>query len=248
MKAGEAAVRVAEAALLNTTLQREHCTMRSPITVKAGNLLVDEGNVIVSGQTALVTINQISPIDVFFSIQQRDLPLVKKHLANGTVRVRALFPYEEGGPEEGKVTFVDNTMDKVSLMIQLGATFENKTARLWPGQYVKVELGLAVDDNALVVPTRAVQTGRDNKYVYVVKADNSVEVRPVVVGDYSGDDAVVTGALSAGERVVTDGQFQLTRQSKVRIGPGGPATGAPEAPKGAGRKSGDAGSATRSDP
>ncbi len=245
--ADKALVRVSEASLLNAKLQREHCTLRSLIDGKAGNLLVDEGNVVMAATTALVTINQISPIDVFFSVQQRDLPTVKKYLAQGSVRVRALFPQEEGGPEEGKVTFVDNTMDRVSLMIQLGATFENKSGRLWPGQYVNVELGLAVDDNAVVVPTRAVQTGRDNKYVYVVEDDNSVQVRPVVVSDYSGDDAVVKGELAVGERVVTDGQFQLTRDSKVAVRANGSGKSGPGAAE-PGKKNAPVAGAKRSSP
>jgi multidrug efflux system membrane fusion protein len=230
VRANEAAVRADEAILKNARLQLERCTIHSPVDGKAGNVLVHEGNLVTTGaDTALVTINQVSPIDVFFSIPQHELPAVKEHMAGGKLRVKALFPQDTGGPEVGELTFVDNAMDKSSGTIRLGATFENKNERLWPGQYVNVSLILALQNDAVVVPAKAVQAGREGKYVYAIRKDGQgykVEMVNVTVGTISGDDVVILpeekkpdggAGLKVGDRVVTDGQFQLKKDSKVDI-------------------------------
>jgi multidrug efflux system membrane fusion protein len=119
-------------------------------------------------------------------------------------------------PEEGKVTFIDNNVDSTTGTITLKATFANQNRRLWPGQYVNVVLVLNKEPNALLVPSHAVQTGQNEQYVFVVKSDNTVEQRTVVVKRVAKNFAVITSGLSPNEQVVTDGQMQLTNGATVR--------------------------------
>ena len=237
--ANEAAVHAGEAIRENARIQLERCSIYSPVDGKVGNILVHEGNLVTTTvDTPLVTINQVSPIDVFFSIPQQELPTVKEHMAGGKLRVNVLFPQETGEPEVGELTFVDNAMDKSSGTIRLGATFENKDERLWPGQYVNVSLKLTLVNNAVVVPAAAVQIGRDSKYVYRIRNNGQgkrVEMVNVTVGTTSGDDVVILPeekkpggpeGLKVGDQVVTDGQFQLKKDTSVEIkGEGAPEKG-----------------------
>ena len=119
----------------------------------------------------------------------------------------------------GELTAVDNAVDATSGTIRLAATFDNKDERLWPGDYVDVTLKLATQNDAVVAPARAVQVGRDSKYVYVIKPDNTAELRPVTVRRISMDEVVVEEGLQKDERVVTDGQLRLTDGAKVEIVP-----------------------------
>ena len=239
--AGEATVLANKAALVSAGLQLERCTINSPLDGIAGNILVDEGNAVLQYVPSLVTINQIHPVDVFFSVPQKDLPAVQKYSALGTLKAKVLFPQESGEVEIGDLTFIDNSVDRVSGTITLGATFENKNERLWPGQYVDVTLVLAVENDAVVVPTKAVQVGRDGKFVFIVNAERKAETRPVTVGTVSESDTVVLTGLKTGEEVVTDGQFQLTEGAKTEMkGDGAGEKG--QASKGAAKGSGKKGS------
>ena len=208
----------ADGAVLNTAnLQLDRCTIRSPIDGKAGDILVNEGNLVKVDDVPLVMINRISPIDVFFSIAQKDFPAVKQFMAQGKLAVKAAIPEDAGAPEVGELTFVDNAVDEASRTIKLGATFENQDQRLWPGLYVNVTVSLTVQNDAVVVPAKAVQSGRDGKFVFVVKSDNTVDIRSVTAGSPSGEDMVILKGIAVGERVVTDGQFQLTKESTITI-------------------------------
>jgi membrane fusion protein, multidrug efflux system len=212
----DAEARADQAAIDAAKLQLEHCFIKCPIEGRAGNLLIHEGNLIKAGDDNLVTIKQIRPIEAFFSIPQKDLPMVKTFMERGTLRVEALPP-EEQAPEHGDLFFVDNAVDKTTGTILLGAVFPNEAERLWPGQYVHITLTLAEQSDATVVPSKAIQTGRDGKYVFVIRDDQSVEIRPVTVGTLSGDDVMVEKGLQAGDQVVTDGQFRLTAGSRIEI-------------------------------
>jgi membrane fusion protein, multidrug efflux system len=212
-----ATIHADEAAVDNAKLQLERCSIRSPIAGKAGDLLVDEGTLIKANDIPLVTINQIHPIEVFFSIPQADLPAVRAHMAQGKLKVRVSLPKAEGPPEEGELFFVDNTIDKGTGTVQLAGMFGNEREMLWPGQYVNVALVLSVRKDAIVVPAAAVQVGRDGKFVYILRADRSVEIRPVMVGMTTEFEAVIEKGLQAGDCVVTDGQLRLTPGAKVEI-------------------------------
>jgi len=212
-----AVVKADQAAIVNARLQVERCSIRSPINGKAGDLLVSEGTLIKANDVPMVTINQMHPIEVFFSIPQAELATVRSQMAQRTLKVRAGLPKDSSPPEEGDLFFVDNTIDKGTGTLQLAGIFSNDRESLWPGQYVSVTLVLAVQKDALVVPSVAVQTGQEGKFVFAVKADNTVEVRPVKDLMATGPETVIEKGLQAGERVVTDGQLGLVPGSRIKI-------------------------------
>lgn len=214
------------AAVENARLQLEHCSIRSPIDGRAGNLLVDAGNVVKANDVALVTLNQVHPVEVFFSVPQRELPAIQRYRAAGRIEVRAAPPTDEARFETGELTFVDNAVDKGTGTIQLAATFPNLSDRLWPGQYVHVRLALATDANAVVAPASAIQTGRDGKYAFTIQEDSSVQLRLVTLRATVGNDAVIETGLQPGERIVTDGQLRLVPGAKVEIKADGASKGA----------------------
>ena len=209
-------VRADAAALENAQLDLVHCQIRSPIAGRAGNLLTYEGNLIKANDVPLVVINQITPIDVFFSVPQAELAQVRRYQAAGGLAVEVVLPEEPDRPERGRLTFIDNAVDVNTGAITLGATFENAAERLWPGQYVHVKLILAVPD-AVVAPVAAVQTGQNEQYVFVIKPDLTVEKRLVTVSQTVGEDALIADGLRAGEQVVTDGQLSLVQGAKVEL-------------------------------
>ena len=212
-----ATVQADEAAVDSARLQVEHCTIASPLGGRTGDLLVDQGNLVKSGDQVLVTIIQVQPIRVSFSIPQGVLPAVKKAMSLGKLEVRAMLPGDEGNPEVGELTFVDNSVDKTTGMIQLQATFTNPQERLWPGLFVNVGVVLSTDPDAIVVPAKAIQNGQKGKYVFVVKEGGTAEYRPVTVRRANTEIAVVDAGLAKGETVVTDGHLRLVQGSKVQI-------------------------------
>jgi multidrug efflux system membrane fusion protein len=171
-----------------------------------------------------MTINQVEPIYVTFSVPEGQLAAIKKYMAQGSLTVRARPQDAESGDEErGALTFVDNTVDVTTGTIKLKGTFPNGDHKLWPGQFVRVTLRLTTQQNAVVVPNEAIQTGQSGAFVYVVKQDRTVESRPVVTGTRVEQDMVVSDGLAVGETVVTEGQLRLAPGSKVvvRDGRGG---------------------------
>jgi multidrug efflux system membrane fusion protein len=210
-----AALRADQAAIRSAKLKVDYSTLRSPIDGRTGDLLVDLGNLVKAGDAPLVTINQIHPIQVVFALPQRDLPRVMEQMKASAPRVDAFAPGAEEAPVPGKVVLVDNAVDQTTGTIKVWAEFENADSRLWPGQLVNVVLTLRVQAGAVVVPSRAVQTGQKGTYVFVVGADAVAEQRPIAVDRTYGEDTVVAGGLRPGERVVTDGQLRLKPGSKV---------------------------------
>jgi membrane fusion protein, multidrug efflux system len=221
-------VRADEAAVDNARVQLSYATIRAPMSGMTGNLLVYEGNLVKANDTTpLVTITQASPVYVTFAVPEGELAKVNRARAAGPVRVEAALPSDETHPLAGELTFVDNAVDTTTGTIRLKATFANKERRLWPGQFVKVTITTGNQENALVVPAQAVQTGQDGSYVYVVKDDLTAEARPVKLG-FAGDGvAVVTKGVDAGERVVKDGQLRLFPGAKVELKTDTPRPGAP---------------------
>ncbi|HTS01221.1 MAG TPA: efflux RND transporter periplasmic adaptor subunit [Thermoanaerobaculia bacterium] len=213
-----ALVRADEAAVENARVQLSYATIRSPISGTTGNLLVYEGNLVkATDLTTLVTITQTKPIYVTFAVPEGELGKVNRARAAGPVRVEASLPSDASRPVEGVLTFVDNAVDTTTGTIRLKATFDNAERRLWPGQFVRVTVTTGVEQNAVVVPSQAVQTGQDGPYVYVVKDDMTVEPRPVKTGPSAEGVVVVAKGLAAGERVVTDGQLRLFPGAKVEL-------------------------------
>ena len=194
----------------------------SPMDGRTGNLMLHRGTVVKANpDNPIITINQINPIYVTFSVPQQVLPEIKQHMAKGKLKVTASIQGDEERPESGMLTFVDNIVDLTTGTIKLKGTFGNSDRRLWPGQYVNVALTLAEQPNAIVVPTQAIQTGQQGSYVFIVKSDLTAESRPVKVERNIDNQAVIESGLSAGEKVVTDGQIRLVPGAKVEIKNGG---------------------------
>jgi multidrug efflux system membrane fusion protein len=214
----EATVEADRAAVESAKVQLQYATISSPIAGRTGALMVHEGNLVRAADTApLVVINQVAPIYVSFAIPESRLPELKRFLALGTLQVEAKPPNDENPSSHGHITFVDNSVDQTTGTIRIKATFTNEDRRLWPGQFVNVIVALTKDPTAVVVPTAAVQVGQQGQYTYVVKADHSVEYRPVVVERTAGLETVVKSGLKPMETVVTDGQLRIVAGSKVSI-------------------------------
>jgi multidrug efflux system membrane fusion protein len=217
----EATVLADRAAVENARIQLGYCSIRSPIDGRTGIINIKRGNIIAAvGQPNaidLVTINQIIPIYVIFSVPEQNLPEIKKYMARGSLKVEALPPNDTSGGEQGLLTFIDNTVDKTTGTILLKGTFSNRGKKLWPGQFVNVVLTLTEDPNAVVVPSQAIQVGQEGQYVFVVKTDQTVETRPIVSGLTLNNETVIQKGLNSGEIVVTDGQLRLYPGAKVEI-------------------------------
>jgi len=236
-----AAIESSKAAVENAEVQLSYCQIPSPIDGRTGNLTVKQGNVVSANTVELMTINQIEPIYVTFSVPESQLTAIKRYMAMGTLPVRARPQDDETGVDEsGALTFVDNTVDVTTGTIKLKGTFLNAGHKLWPGQFVRVTLRLTTQANAVVVPNEAVQTGQNGSFIYVVKQDRTVESRPVTTGARVDQDMVVESGLEPGETVVTEGQLRLAPGSRVvvRDGRGGGGGGGGRGKKGGGGEGG----------
>jgi multidrug efflux system membrane fusion protein len=211
----DALVRADRAAVEKARLDLQYCDIHSPMDGRTGSLAVHPGNVVKANDTVLVTINQISPIYSSFSVPQKYLEQVRRS-AEGKLVVEA-WPAGAANAETGNVTFVDNAVDETTGTIRLKATFSNAQYRLWPGQFVDVVLTLGEQPRAIVIPSSAIQTGQAGTYVFVVKQDSTVEMRPVVVTRTQGNDTILEKGVAGGEQVVTDGQLNLVPGVKVSI-------------------------------
>ena len=213
-----AAIGASQATADNAKVQLGYTTIYSPIDGRTGNLTVKLGNVVTANNMDMMTINQVEPIYVTFSVPEANLPAIKKYMALGSLVVRSRPQDADTAEEErGALTFVDNTVDITTGTIKLKGTFPNTDHRLWPGQFVRVTLLLTTQSNAVVVPNQAIQTGQSGSFIYVVKEDKTVETRPVVAGARVGQDMVVNQGIDAGETVVIEGQLRLAPGSKVVV-------------------------------
>jgi multidrug efflux system membrane fusion protein len=216
----QAAVAADEAAIENAKVQLSYSSIYSPIDGHTSSLKLNRGNLVsANADDPLVTISQIRPIYVTFSIPQRQLPDLKKYSARGKLEVDALPPKDAGRPVRGELTFVDSGLNTQTGTIQLKGTFANTDERLVPGQFVNVVLKLTEEPNAITVPSQAVQSGQLGQFVYVIKPDKTAEMRPVTVGDAIESETVIRQGLKPGEQVVTDGQFNLVPGATVQVKP-----------------------------
>src|SRR5262249_52410335 len=157
-------------------VQITYTSIYSPIDGRTGSLLVNAGNLVKANDAPfLVAINQITPIYVEFSLPEQQLSEVKRYAASGKLKVLAIINSDRQNPAQGELTFIDNAVDTTTGTIKLKGTYPNKDHRLWPGQFVDVVLTLAVQPNAVTVPSVAVQNGQQGQYVYVVKGDKTAE-------------------------------------------------------------------------
>jgi len=212
----EAAVRADIAAVETAKVRLSYCTIQSPLDGRTGDLKVHEGN-LVKNDIVLVVINQVSPTYAAFSVPEQNLAEIRKYMAAGKLKVEASIPDQEGPSAVGELSFVDNTVDTELGTILLKATFPNRDGALWPGQFVNVTLTLTNEPDRIVVPAQAIQSGQQDRYVYVVTADSKAEFRPVVVERSLDGQAVVEKGLEPGEKVVTDGQLRLVPGAMVEV-------------------------------
>jgi multidrug efflux system membrane fusion protein len=215
----QATVQADRAAVQSYKVQLTYNTIKAPFAGRTGNLKVHLGNLVKENDTdnPMVVINQIAPIYVEFAVPEQLLADIKRYKAQGQLQVAAVIPQQEDRPAEGKLTFIDNAVDRETGTIKLKGTFANKEKRLWPGQFVSVVLTLARQPDAIVAPAQAIQSGQQGQYVFVVKDDLTAEARPVKVGREVEGEVVVLAGLRPGERVVTDGQLRLVPGAKVEV-------------------------------
>src|SRR5947209_4276330 len=215
----EATVAADRANIETATVQLTYATIKSPMSGRTGLLQVHPGNLIRAQDTnPIVTINKITPVYVSFSVPEAQLPALKRYMgAQGTLPATALPPTEIGTPSAGRINFIDNAVDPTTGTIKVKGTFPNEDRRLWPGQFVNVTVRLTSDPKALVGPSAAVQTGQQGTFVFVVKPDQTVELRTVAVARIAGDETVLASGVSPGDTVVTDGHLRLVPGSRISV-------------------------------
>jgi membrane fusion protein, multidrug efflux system len=226
IESAKAAIGAGEAAVQQVRVQLGYTTIRSPIDGRTGNLTVKQGNVVTANNMDMMTIVQVEPIYVTFSVPEAQLNAIKNYMAKGTLSVRAKPQDDDSTEEVGHLTFIDNTVDPTTGTIKLKGTFTNSDHKLWPGQFVRVTLRLTTQQNAVTVPNEAVQAGQNGQFVYVVKPDRTVDARPVTTGQRVDQDLVIQSGINAGDVVVTEGQLRLAPNNPnikvtVRDGRGG---------------------------
>ncbi len=216
-EAMKATLKADAAAVENAGLQLSYCSIYAPVSGRTGSLLVNQGNVVkANDDKPMVVINQVQPVYVTFSVPEQYLPEIKLRMKSGNLSVEAFVSRDDKNPFHGVLTFVDNTVDTATGTIKLKATFDNRERALWPGQFVTVRITLSTIQDAVVVPSQAVQTGQQSQFVFVVK-DEAAELRPVTAGIPYEDVTVIEKGLAPGEIVVTDGQMRLMPGAKVEI-------------------------------
>jgi membrane fusion protein, multidrug efflux system len=242
-KASQSTLAVDQAAVETAQLNLRYTRIVAPIAGRTGSLGAHTGDLVqANSATALVAINQVSPVYVTFSVPGRYLSDIRRFQAQRPLTVSArmqaatlpgaqqqtptsLAPDVQpgaatGAVEQGSVSFIDNAVDAATGTIRLRGSFANSDRALWPGLFVQVTLALTTDSNALVVPSIAVQASQNGQYVYVIAADHTAQLRPVTVARQQGDDAVIAKGVSVGEEVVTDGQLRLTPGAHVSVATG----------------------------
>ncbi len=220
-EAAEALVKADQAAVENLQLQLGYCSIRSPISGRTGSLLIQKGNLVKGNDEnkSLLTVHQIEPIYVTFAVPEKYLGEINRKTKEGKMEVQVNTPENpvSAEPITGVVSFVNNTVEQSTATIRLKATFQNRDRRLWPGQTINVLLTLGVQAKAVVVPSQAIQSGQSGSYAFVVKQDQTAELRLVSVSRSTNGETVIEKGLSPGETVVTDGQLLLTSGARVSI-------------------------------
>jgi multidrug efflux system membrane fusion protein len=218
-RAAEAAVEADKAVLQADRLTLSYTTITAPIDGRLGAVAVTPGNLVSeNGDVALVTITQMQPIRVSFTLPDRDIDALRTALAQfPPAAVRVFSKGEKAARAQGSLTFIDSTVDAASGTITAKAEFANENLALWPGQYFDVEVELGVEPQASIIPTVALQVGQDGLYVFVITPENNAEMRKVTVTGSDAEKSAVTVGLAPGERVVVEGQHRLSPGAPVSI-------------------------------
>jgi multidrug efflux system membrane fusion protein len=210
-----AALESDRSAVEQARLALSYCEIRSPLSGRTGNLLLHPGNLVkANDDNPLVVINQIAPVFVTFGVPERHLGKISQQNSQRKLIVEVSPDKEETQTVRGTLAVIDNTVDPNTGSIRLKAVFENRQGRLWPGQFVNTVLTMDTQ-TATVIPSEAIQAGQQGSFVYVVKSDQTVEARPVVVGQTAAGKVIVEKGVTAGETVVTDGQSRLFPGAKI---------------------------------
>ncbi len=214
----EGTVRNDQATIDNAKLNLVYCHITSPISGRVGLRLVDPGNMVHATDTnALLVITQLQPIAVLFTLPEDNLPAVSQHMGKGTLQVDAYSRDDQTKLGTGKLETIDNQIDQTTGTGRLKAVFDNKDNALWPNQFVNIRLLLEVRKDSTVIPAAAIQRGPQGTYVFVAKADNTADIRPVTVAFTQDNLANIASGLSPSEVVVTDGQDKLQAGSKIEV-------------------------------
>jgi multidrug efflux system membrane fusion protein len=225
IRSAEQQMKVDEAAIENANVQLAYCYIRSPIDGRAGQRLVDIGNVVnpgnFGGATSMLVIQRVDPIYADFTVPQNDLSSVQRNMSQGTLKAEVRLPDEPDSPVAGELTFLDNAVQNTTGTVNLRATIPNRDRRFWPGRFVNIRLVLSTVRNAVLVPASAPQMSAKGQFVYVVSDDLTAELRPVMTGQRQGDQVVIDQGLKTGERVVVQGQIAVIPGGKVSIAESG---------------------------
>ena len=216
-EAAQAALLANRAAVSNAALNLEFTSIRSPIDGRTGAVLIKDGNIIKAEDDQIVTINQVQPIDVTFSVPEQELPAIRDRMKSSRLGVRVEATGLGAGVAGGQLNFVNNAVDPNTGTISLRGVFPNQEETLWPGQFVNAVLTVDVQTNAIVVPSQAVESGQQGDFVFVVNSDLTAQPRSVVVGSRAGEQTIIRQGLRPGESVVTSGQLRLAPGMKVQI-------------------------------
>ena len=214
----EGSVRSDQANVDNVKLNLVYTRITAPVGGRVGLRQVDVGNMVhAADANGLLVITQLHPIAVIFNLPEDNLGNVSQHMRKGTLVVEAYSRDDQTKLATGKLMTIDNQIDPTTGTGKLKAVFDNNERALWPNQFVNIHLLLEVRKNSTVVPAAAVQRGPQGTYVFVVKPDNTVDMRKVTLGIAVGNFAAITDGVSAGDKVVTDGQDKLQAGSKVEV-------------------------------
>jgi membrane fusion protein, multidrug efflux system len=219
----EAVLEADMANVQNLQVQLDYCTIRAPMDGRVGAITLKTGNGVKENDTLIVTINQMKPIYVNFAVPQNELPAIRAAMAAGTITISVRAAGDTKDPVTGKLGFIDNQIDPATGTIAVRGVFDNGDERLWPGQFVNVQMTLKMEPDAIVMPQAALLVGQDGNYVYIAKPDNTVETRPVTVDRTMDGLTIIAKGLNEGEQVVVDGQSRVTDGTRVEIHPKGEA-------------------------
>ena len=217
VEVAEAQVKQNQAAVETARLNLDYCTIRSPLNGRAGQRLVDLGNVVTANNSSLLVIQRLDPIYVDFTIPENDLTAVQQNMTQSTLKVEVRLPDKADKPRDGKLTFLDNSVQEGTGTVKLRATIANNDRRFWPGRFANIRLILGMNRGAVLIPADAPQMSAKGPFLYVVKDDSSAELRPVNLGQRQGDLVVINQGIKAGEHVVVQGQLGVTPGGKVDV-------------------------------
>ena len=225
VRSAEQAMKVDESAIDSAKVQLAYCFIRSPIDGRAGQRLVDIGNVVNPGNlgksTPILVIQRVDPIYADFTVPQDELSVVQRNMAQGALRAEIRLPDQPDSPVIGDLTFLDNAVQDTTGTVNLRATIPNRDRKFWPGRFVNIRLVLSTIRSAVLVPASAPQMSAKGQFVYVVKEDLTAELRPVTTGQRQGDQIVINQGLKTGEQIVVQGQVAVMPGGKVSIAESG---------------------------